>query len=156
VKRLELSGLSQTQAEKLTTHICAVVAGTLERLEAKFATKTEAERVRARRLLCLSFRRRASNATPRRVACGTTQTTFLQETAFGMFRASTQTTLDQTQTAMKRDCDAVRAECEKLRTGERHRERCVHVADTRACIAVYMVQHLCGDFCSGSASHAEC
>ena len=47
VKRLERSGLSQLQAEELTAHICAVVAGTLERLEAKFATKTEAERVRA-------------------------------------------------------------------------------------------------------------
>lgn len=38
--------MSQAQAEELTTHICTVVAGTLERLEAKFATKTEAERVR--------------------------------------------------------------------------------------------------------------
>ncbi len=49
VKRLERSGMSQAQAEELTSHICTVVAGTLERLEAKFATKTEAERVRARR-----------------------------------------------------------------------------------------------------------
>ena len=49
VKRLERSGMSQAQAEELTAHICEVVAGTLERLEAKFATKTEAERVRGRR-----------------------------------------------------------------------------------------------------------
>ena len=49
VKRLERSGMSQAQAEELTAHICEVVAGTLERLEAKFATKTEAERVRRRR-----------------------------------------------------------------------------------------------------------
>ena len=41
--------MSQKQAEELTAHICEVVAGTLERLEAKFATKTEAERVRVRR-----------------------------------------------------------------------------------------------------------
>jgi hypothetical protein len=39
--------MSPAQAEELTTHICSVLAGTLERLEAKFATKTEAERVRA-------------------------------------------------------------------------------------------------------------
>ena len=49
VKRLERSGMSQAQAEELTAHICEVVAGTLERLEAKFATTTEAERVRGRR-----------------------------------------------------------------------------------------------------------
>lgn len=47
------------------------------------------------------------------------QTTFLQETAFGMFKASMQTDLEHQKTAMKRDCDAVRAECEKLRTGAR-------------------------------------
>jgi hypothetical protein len=111
VKRLERSGMSQAQAEELTSHICEVVAGTLERLEAKFATKTEAERVR----------RRCRHAVP----CGwlahasalASQTTFLQETAFSMFKASIQTDLEHQKTAMKRDCDAVRTECDKLRTG---------------------------------------
>ena len=45
------------------------------------------------------------------------QTTFLQETAFSMFKASMQTDLEHQKTAMKRDCDAVRTECDKLRTG---------------------------------------
>lgn len=34
-----------------------------------------------------------------------------------MFKAASQTDLEHQKTAMKRDCDAVRAECEKLRTG---------------------------------------
>jgi hypothetical protein len=117
VKRLERSGLSQAQAEELTAHICAVIAGTLERLEAKFATKAELSHVRAP---CgHAFMQPGSGPRLSRGAAAwvALQNTFLQESAFGMFRASTNTTLDQTQTAMKRDCDAVRAECEKLRTG---------------------------------------
>ena len=110
VKRLERSGMSQAQAEELTSHICEVVAGTLERLEAKFATKTEAERVRARR-----------DASPRRrradLCLAAPQTTFLQETAFSMFKATIQTDLEHQKAAMKRDNDAVKAECDKLRTG---------------------------------------
>ncbi len=45
------------------------------------------------------------------------QSTFLQETAFGAFKSAMQTDLEHQKAAMKRDCDAVRAECEKLRTG---------------------------------------
>ena len=46
MKRLERSGVSPQQAEELTKHICDVVTGALERLEAKFASKAEVEKVR--------------------------------------------------------------------------------------------------------------
>ena len=48
-----------------------------------------------------------------------------------MFKAATQTDLEHQKAAMKRDCDAVRAECEKLRTGGR-RGCCTCCAAARA------------------------
>ena len=55
-----------------------------------------------------------------------------------MFKASMQTDLEHQKAAMKRDCDAVKAECDKLRTGaargrgERHAVTCLcgHSTDT--------------------------
>lgn len=69
------------QAEALTAHICEVLTGTLERLETKFATKQEGER-----------------------------STFLQDSAFGLFKAETRTTLEMRQAAVTRDYDSVKAE----------------------------------------------
>jgi len=47
VQRLQGAGLSLSQAEEATAHMCTVITGTLERLEAKFLSRTEAERVRS-------------------------------------------------------------------------------------------------------------
>lgn len=75
-----------TQAEALTAHICEVLTGTLERLESKFATKQEGER-----------------------------SAFLQDSAFGLFKAETRTTLEMRQAAVTRDYDSVKSEARGTR-----------------------------------------
>ena len=47
VKLLQRSGLSPQQAEETTKHMCEVVTGALDRVEAKFASKAEVEKVLA-------------------------------------------------------------------------------------------------------------
>ena len=59
VKRLERSGMSPQQAEETTKHMCEVVTGSLERVEAKFASKAEVEKV-----LCPLSKPRAASACP--------------------------------------------------------------------------------------------
>lgn len=88
VRRLEKSGLSVVQAEALTAHLVELMAATLERLEGKFQTKTEAERG----LLA-------------------------HESSLSLFRAEIKMTLEGVGASVKRDSDGVKAELDKLRTG---------------------------------------
>jgi len=86
VKRLERSGLDRAQAEEMSSHLCAVLSGTLERLHAKFSTKAEAE-----------------------------GQAFLHDSAFGLFKAETKMLLDQRQAVATRDFDQMKSEVDKLR-----------------------------------------
>ena len=93
----------------LTAHICEVLTGTLERLESKFATKTEGERQAFLQARCCAHTLQTERCRLRLTPLSS------QDSAFGLFKAETRTTLEMRQAAVTRDYDAVRADLDKIR-----------------------------------------
>lgn len=84
VKALHAAGLSQPQAEALTDHVVGLLTASLERAEAKFTSKAEAER-----------------------------SVVAHDAALNLFRAENRMALEVVAQGVKRDADHVKAELDK-------------------------------------------